>query len=102
MTYLSKQFSVTNDNSSMENDFTSKISYLAKKEGTENILNGNIPQLLPCDNETRKFLEMLTLPEIKRHISSRIKSKDFVDCWEKAKEKYPHQFWDYILVIIKV
>ena len=44
MTCLSKRFSLTNDNSTMENDFTSKVVYLAKKEGTENILNKNIPQ----------------------------------------------------------
>ena len=32
MTCLSKRFSLTNDNSTMEDDFTSKIGYLAKKE----------------------------------------------------------------------
>ena len=74
MTCLSKRFSLTNDNSTMEDDFISKIGYLAKKEGTENILNGNIPQSLQCDNETREFLEILALPGIKRYISSKIKS----------------------------
>ena len=87
MTCLSKRFSLTNENSTMDEEFTSKIGYLAKKEGAEDILNGNIPHTFQCDNETREFLEMLALPEIKRHILSKIKTEDFIDYWKKAKEK---------------
>ena len=71
----------------MEKDFTSKISYLAKKEGTEDILNGNIPQSLQCDIKPREFLGMLALPKMKRDISTKIRSKDFEDYWKKVKEK---------------
>ena len=34
VTCLSKRFSLTNDNSSMKDDFTSKIGYLGDIEGT--------------------------------------------------------------------
>ena len=79
MTCLSKRFSLTNDNLTMENDFTSKSGYLGKKESAENILNCNVLQSLKCNNETGEFLEMLALPKIKRHISTKIRSKDIVD-----------------------
>ena len=40
-----------------------------------------------CDNETREFLEMMALPKIKRYISTKIKTKEFINYWKKAKEK---------------
>ena len=40
MACLSKKFSLTNDNSTMENDFTSQVGYLTEKYGAEDILNG--------------------------------------------------------------
>ena len=43
MTSLSKIFLLTNDNSTIENDFTSKGRYLAEKEVAEDILRGKIP-----------------------------------------------------------
>ena len=49
----------------MDQEFTSKIGYLAEKEGTEKILKRSIPQTLQCDMETREYLKMLALPEKK-------------------------------------
>ena len=68
VTFLSKRFSLTNDNSTMDQEFTSKIGHLAEKEGAGGILKGIIPQTLQCDME--KLLKMLALPKIKRYISS--------------------------------
>ena len=42
MTYLLSRFSLTNDNSTMGEEFTSKVGYLAEKEGTEDILRRKI------------------------------------------------------------
>ena len=41
------------------------ISYLEETEGAEDILKGIIPQTLQGDIETKEFLEMLALSEIK-------------------------------------
>ena len=65
MTCLSKIFLLTYKNTRMENLFNSQISYLACKNGADDILKKQIPQTLICDMETREFLEILTLPKIK-------------------------------------
>ena len=46
MTCLSKRFSLTNDNLTTNQGFTSKIGYFAEKEDAEDILKGIIPQTL--------------------------------------------------------
>ena len=58
MTCFSKRFSLTNDDSTMENDFTLQVGHLAEKEGAEDILRENIPQTLQWDNDAKDFFEM--------------------------------------------
>ena len=60
-----KQNLIKNDNSTMEEEFTSKIGCLAEKEFAEDILKGIIPQTLQGDIETKEFLDVLALSEIK-------------------------------------
>ena len=43
--------------------------------------------MLISGKETREFLEMMTLCEPRRYISSKIKREDFKKYWRKAKEK---------------
>ena len=65
MICLSKRFSLTNDNSTMEEEFMSKNGYLAEKEDTEDMPKGSISKTLQCDIEIKEFLKMLAFPEIK-------------------------------------
>ncbi len=85
MKCLPRRFSLTNNNSTMEKKFTSKVGYLAEKEGAEDILNGNIQMIFQDDKEIKEFLEMLAIPKIKRYISSKIKTEDFKYYWEKSQ-----------------
>ena len=54
MTCLSKIFSLTNNNSTMKQEFTSKIGYLAETKGAEDILKERMPQTLQCDIERKE------------------------------------------------
>ena len=69
---LSKRFSLTYNNPSMNNMFTSQVGYLAEKPGATQILVGNIPGNLGLDAEARKFLSFLTLPQMRKEISGRV------------------------------
>ena len=53
MTCLSKRFSLTNDDSTIENNFSLQVGYLAEKDEAEDILNEKIPQTLQCDTKTK-------------------------------------------------
>ena len=73
---LSKRFSLTYNNPSMNNMFTSHVGYLAEKPGATQILEGNIPEDLGLDVEAKQFLSLLAIPQIRTELSSRVQTKD--------------------------
>ena len=89
---LSKRFSLTYNNPSMNNMFTSQVGYLAEKLGATKILEGNILGNLGLDAEAREFLSLLTLPHMRQEISGRVRTEDFISYWRKAKEKTASSF----------
>ena len=92
MRCLSKRFSLTYNNPSMNNMFTSRVGYLAEKPGATQILEGNIPDDLGLDAEAKEFLSLLAISQIRTGLSSKVQTKDFINYWGKAQEKTASSF----------
>ena len=63
------------------------MGYLAEKPGANRILQGNIPEEWKDNKYLELFLSLLKYPEIRKNISEKIDTKDFIQYWRKAKER---------------
>ena len=87
MTCLSKIFSLTNDNSRMKDEFTSKNDYLAVKGGAEDIPKGSIQDKIQCDKKSKEFLEIVALQEMKDIYHQKYRNKILQIIEKKAKKR---------------